>query len=54
MKSIKRQLKEEFLIPQVMVVSRESAMKIYDIINNPPAPTKAMVDLYKEFNKEEM
>ena len=42
----------EFPIPHVMVASRESALKILDMINNPPEPTEAMKALFREMNED--
>jgi uncharacterized protein (DUF1778 family) len=43
----------EFLIPKTIVVTRESALKILDMINNPPEPTEAMKKLFLKAEKEE-
>ena len=39
------EIPEEFIIPSQLVLSRESFNKILDMIENPPEPSQALIDL---------
>lgn len=39
------EIPEEFIIPSQLVLSRESFDKVLDMIENPPEPSQALIDL---------
>lgn len=38
---------EEFIIPSKLVLSKKSFERVTDMIENPPEPTQALIDLMK-------
>ena len=41
------EIPEEFIIPSQLVLTKESAKMVMDMMENPPEPTQALIDLMR-------